>query len=189
MHSLGRKMTREANSSLPLKETQRVRTLRSPWILESQGNSVFDNAALVWRGYLWNCITFNLNQRVWSLLNAWILLCLPLCNPMDRSPPGSSVHGIFQAKTRSGLPFSSSWESPHPGIKHLPPASPTLAGRLSATESPGKPHGRHWILILKVQLDHGPEEKWKRCYLQLWVLPRRKWVMRQAFLWGERSVI
>ena len=92
-------MTREANSSLPLKETQRVKTLRSPWIRESQGKSVFDNAALVWRGYLWNSITFNLNQRVWSLLNACILLCLPLCNPMDCSPPGSSVHGIFQAKT------------------------------------------------------------------------------------------
>ena len=25
-------------------------------------------------------------------------LCLPLFNPMDYSPPGSSVHGIFQAR-------------------------------------------------------------------------------------------
>ena len=25
-------------------------------------------------------------------------LCPTLCNPMDRSPPGSSVHGILQAK-------------------------------------------------------------------------------------------
>ena len=24
--------------------------------------------------------------------------CLTLCDPMDYSPPGSSVHGIFQAK-------------------------------------------------------------------------------------------
>ena len=24
--------------------------------------------------------------------------CLTLCDPMDCSPPGSSVHGIFQAK-------------------------------------------------------------------------------------------
>ena len=24
--------------------------------------------------------------------------CLTLCNPMDGSPPGSSVHGIFQAR-------------------------------------------------------------------------------------------
>ena len=25
-------------------------------------------------------------------------LCLTLCNPMDCSPPGSSIHGIFQAR-------------------------------------------------------------------------------------------
>ena len=25
-------------------------------------------------------------------------LCLTLCNPMAYSPPGSSVHGIFQAR-------------------------------------------------------------------------------------------
>ena len=25
-------------------------------------------------------------------------LCLTLCDPMDWSPPGSSVHGIFQAR-------------------------------------------------------------------------------------------
>ena len=25
-------------------------------------------------------------------------LCLPLCDPMDCSPPGSSIHGIFQAR-------------------------------------------------------------------------------------------
>ena len=24
--------------------------------------------------------------------------CLTLCDPMDRSPPGSSIHGIFQAR-------------------------------------------------------------------------------------------
>ena len=27
-----------------------------------------------------------------------ILSCLTLCNPMDYSPPGSSVHGILQAR-------------------------------------------------------------------------------------------
>ena len=37
-------------------------------------------------------------------------LCLTLCNPMDCSPPGSSVHGISQARMLeweywSGLPF------------------------------------------------------------------------------------
>ena len=28
----------------------------------------------------------------------WLQSCLTLCNPMDSSPPGSSVHGILQAR-------------------------------------------------------------------------------------------
>ena len=31
--------------------------------------------------------------------------CLTLCNPMDRSPPGSSVHGISQAGTLEWVLF------------------------------------------------------------------------------------
>ena len=33
--------------------------------------------------------------------------CPTLCDPMDCSLPGSSVHGIFQAIVWSGLPFPS----------------------------------------------------------------------------------
>ena len=35
--------------------------------------------------------------------------CLTLCDPMDYAPPGSSVHGIFQARILEWvvLPFSS----------------------------------------------------------------------------------
>ena len=32
-----------------------------------------------------------------------LLSCLILCNPMDSSPPGSSVHGILQALAWSEL--------------------------------------------------------------------------------------
>ena len=39
--------------------------------------------------------------------------CLTVCDPMDSSPPGSSVHGILQARTLGwvAMPFSgwSSW--------------------------------------------------------------------------------
>ena len=34
-------------------------------------------------------------------------LCLTLCDPMDCSPPGSSVHGIFQAGILEWVAFSS----------------------------------------------------------------------------------
>ena len=33
--------------------------------------------------------------------------CPALCDPMDYSPPGSSVHGIFQARILKELPFPS----------------------------------------------------------------------------------
>ena len=38
-------------------------------------------------------------------------LCLTLCDPMDCSPPGSSVHGILQARILEwiAMPFSSFW--------------------------------------------------------------------------------
>ena len=64
--------------------------------------------------------------------------CPSLCNPLDYSPPGSSVHGIFQAKIRrkkknfvfvwSRLPFPSSGDLPDflQGIKPASPVSPAL---------------------------------------------------------------
>ena len=42
----------------------------------------------------------------WKVLVAQ--LCLTLCNPMDCSPPGLSVHGILQARILEwvAIPFS-----------------------------------------------------------------------------------
>ena len=43
-----------------------------------------------------------------------ILLYLTLCDPMDYSPPGSSVHGIFPARILEWVAISSSkGSSPH----------------------------------------------------------------------------
>ena len=56
-------------------------------------------------------------------------LFLTLCDPMDCSPLGSSVHGIFQAKHWSGVPFPSSG-----GIK---PGSPALVGGFFTAEPQG----------------------------------------------------
>ena len=47
-----------------------------------------------------------------------------LCDPVDCSPSGSSVHGISQARIlESGLPFLSPGDLPDPGIE---PESPPL---------------------------------------------------------------
>ena len=51
-------------------------------------------------------------------------LCLTLCDPLDCTPPGSSVRGILpRQEYRSVLPFSSAGNLPDPGIK---PRSPVL---------------------------------------------------------------
>ena len=47
-----------------------------------------------------------------------------LCDPMDGSPPGSSVHGISQARIPEGVAMPSSLGYlPDPGIEAASPAS------------------------------------------------------------------
>ena len=43
--------------------------------------------------------------------------CRTLCNPMDCSLPGSSIHGIFQARILEWVAISFSRDLPNPGIK------------------------------------------------------------------------
>ena len=55
---------------------------------------------------------------------------LTLCDPMECSPLGSSVHGILQAKMlESRLPFSPSGDHPNSGIKPTSLMSPAVIGR------------------------------------------------------------
>ena len=59
--------------------------------------------------------------------------CLTLCDPMDCSPPGSSVHGILQARIVEWLPCSPPGDLPDPGIKLASCASSALAGGFFTT--------------------------------------------------------
>ena len=63
--------------------------------------------------------------------------CPALCDPMDCSPPGSSVHAwVFPGKNNwCGLPFPSPGDLPNPGME---PMSPALAGGFFATTPPEK---------------------------------------------------
>ena len=54
------------------------------------------------------------------------VLSSTLCDPMDCSPPGSSVDGIFQEKYWNGLPFPPPGDLPDPGIAPTSPVSPAL---------------------------------------------------------------
>ena len=67
----------------------------------------------------------------------WIyvaVLCLvaqwypTLCNPLDWGPPGSSVHGILQARILEWVTFSPPGNLPHPGTEPESPAFPALEG-------------------------------------------------------------
>ena len=55
---------------------------------------------------------------------------------MDCSPPGSSVHGMFQARMLEWVPFPPPGGLPHPGIEPTSPESPTLVGRFFTAEPP-----------------------------------------------------
>ena len=44
------------------------------------------------------------------------------CDPMDCSPPDSSVHGIFQARILEEVAISCPGELPNPGIEPRSPA-------------------------------------------------------------------
>jgi len=69
-----------------------------------------------------------------------------LCNPMDCSLSGSSVHGISQARVLEWVAISYSSGSSQPGVRL---ASLALAGGFFTTEPPGKPwqETRLWLSL------------------------------------------
>ena len=68
--------------------------------------------ACVWGVFLCSCMSvFNYNACVYMLVTQ---SCLTLCNPMDCSPPGSSVHEILQARLLEWVAISYSRGSSQP---------------------------------------------------------------------------
>ena len=75
--------------------------------------------------------------------------CLNFCDLMDCNPPGSSVHGILQARTLESVAMPSSRGSSDPGIKPVPLKSPALAGGFFTTSTTGEgPTPFQTLLIL-----------------------------------------
>ena len=56
--------------------------------------------------------------------------CPTLCDLMDCTPPGSSIHKSFRQEYWSVLPFPPPGNLPNPGIEPVSPASPALADRV-----------------------------------------------------------
>ena len=90
-----------------------------------------------------------------TLIKAYVCICVPtrtcipartvarscptLCDSMDCSPPGSSVHGISQ-------PEYPSRDLPDPVIKSTSPAASALASRFFTSEPPEKPMYMHKVV-------------------------------------------
>ena len=110
-------------------------------------------------------------------------MCLTLCNPMDCSPPGSSVYGVSQARIlECGVPFLSPGDLPHPGIERGSVA-------MKVDSLPSDPSGKPKEPACQCR-------RHKRCRFDPWVgnIPwRRTWQPTPVFLpgefYGQRSLV
>ena len=91
-------------------------------------------------------ISLVLNHPSGSSLFQWCSIiqpCPPLCGPLDCSPPGSSVHGVLQARILEWGAISFSRDLPDPGIEC---STPTLAGRFFTLSHLGRsPKSKLWL--------------------------------------------
>ena len=73
-------------------------------------------------------------------LNKSLQLCPALCDPMDCSPPGFSVHGVPQARILEWVAIRIPRDRPSPGIKLASFMFPALAGRFFTTGTSCEAH-------------------------------------------------
>ena len=83
---------------------------------------------------------------IWHQRSEWVSKvtqpCPTLCDPMDCSPPGSSVHGIFQARVLEWVAIS-----PPRGIFPTQGSNPGLP-HCRQTLPSGAPGNSYWVLNL-----------------------------------------
>ena len=81
------------------------------------------------------CVHMCVYTYIYIYIYAKLLQACPTFhNSMDCSLPGSSVHGIFQARILEQIAMPSPpGDLPHPGIEHTFLMSPALAGRFFTT--------------------------------------------------------
>ena len=94
--------------------------------------------------FLWMCCV--LSSCCYGLVTK---LCLTLCDPMDCSPLGSSVHRIFQARVPEWgtIAFSGKFSQPRDQTPVF-----GLAGAFFTTEPPGKPCSLLCVWKVRVRL-------------------------------------
>ena len=125
---------------------RKLETMRSPLT-----DRCWDLQQLLLKEYLWKVggliVRYNASSFMWEprflIVSVCVCmhaqLCLTLCGPMDYSLPGSSVHGILQARKLEWIVIPFSRKFPDPGIEPMFPGFPALAGRFFTPEPSGKP--------------------------------------------------
>ena len=89
--------------------------------IQHESNSILKIKILLLKTLKYRCIVI-------ALLLFSCLVMSDSLDPMDCSLPGSSVHGLSQARILGWVAISFSRDPPHSGIE---PTSPALAGRFS----------------------------------------------------------
>ena len=95
------------------------------YILEIKPLSVASFANIFTQSINFLCVLFNVSfaEQKDASFCPFAHFCPTLCNPMDCSLPGSSDHGIFQARILQWVAISFSRDLPYPGTE---PRSPAL---------------------------------------------------------------
>ena len=114
-------------------------TSQSPKVHSSRLGSLLVSYIL----WAWKCVHLCTDKypSLWFefMCAKWLQSCLTVCDSMDCSPPGSSAHGILQARILEWVTMPSSRGSSWAGMETASLMSPALISRFFTTESPGKP--------------------------------------------------
>ena len=120
---------------------------RIPWTELPGGYSPWNHKESDTTEQLTVSLSFFSHIHVYTCACAKLLQqCMTLCDPMDYSPPGFSVHGkstLFRQEYWSGLPWLPPGYLPNPRIKPASLKSPALAGR--SWQDPTCIHTRQYI--------------------------------------------
>ena len=105
-------------------DTERLHMLACDELVGGKGTCTLNSYLAAW------------TQRFLCVSEGWVAQsCLTLCDPIDCSPPGSSVHGVLQARRLERVAMPSSRGSSWPRDPTESLRSPALAGRFFTTSA------------------------------------------------------
>ena len=102
-----------------------IRLLRVPWTARRSNQSILKeiNPKYLLEGQMLKLKLQYFGHLIWRAHWQVVQSCPNLCDPMDCSLPGSSVHGIFQARVLEWVAISfsrgSSWPRDRTRISHI----------------------------------------------------------------------